>query len=34
MVARYKNFVPDVKSLKPVLTKLLARVEQLHERCV
>ena len=31
MVARYKNFVPDVKSLKPVLTKLLARVEQLHE---
>ena len=31
MVARYKNFVPDVKSLKTVLTKLLARVEELHE---
>jgi pyruvate,orthophosphate dikinase len=31
MVARYKNFVPDVKSLKTVLPQLLARVEQLHE---
>ena len=31
MVARYKNFVPDVKSLKTVLPKLLHRVEQLHE---
>ena len=31
MVARYKNFVPDVKSLKKVLPELLHRVEQLHE---
>jgi pyruvate,orthophosphate dikinase len=31
MVARYKNFAPDVKSLKTVLPQLLARVEQLHE---
>jgi pyruvate,orthophosphate dikinase len=31
MVARYKNFVPDVKSLKTVLPDLLHRVEQLHE---
>jgi len=31
MVARYKNFVPDVKSLKTVLPGLLHRVEQLHE---
>jgi len=31
MVARYKNFVPDVKSLKTVLPQLLARIEQLHE---
>jgi pyruvate,orthophosphate dikinase len=31
MLARYKNFVPDVKSLKTVLPQLLARVEQLHE---
>ncbi len=31
MVARYKNFVPDVKSLKTVLPQLLHRVEQLHE---
>jgi pyruvate,orthophosphate dikinase len=31
MLARYKNFAPDVKSLKTVLPQLLARVEQLHE---
>jgi len=31
MVARYKNFVPDVKSLKTVLPALLKRVEELHE---
>jgi pyruvate,orthophosphate dikinase len=31
MLGRYKNFVPDVKSLKKVLPKLLHRVEQLHE---
>ena len=31
MLARYKNFVPDVKSLKTELPKLLHRVEQLHE---
>ncbi len=31
MVARYKNFVADVKSLKTVLPQLLHRVEQLHE---
>ena len=31
MLARYKNFAPDVKSLKTVLPALLARVEQLHE---
>ena len=31
MLARYKNFVPDVKSLKKVLPQLLHRVEQLHE---
>ncbi len=31
MVARYKNFVPDVKSLKTVLPDLLKRVESLHE---
>jgi pyruvate,orthophosphate dikinase len=31
MLARYKNFVPDVKSLKTELPKLLQRVEQLHE---
>jgi pyruvate,orthophosphate dikinase len=31
MLARYKNFVKDVKSLKTELPKLLHRVEQLHE---
>jgi pyruvate,orthophosphate dikinase len=31
MLARYKNFCPDVKSLATVLPKLLHRVEQLHE---
>ena len=31
MVARYRNFVSDVKSLKKVLPELLHRVEQLHE---
>ncbi|MCC7155052.1 MAG: pyruvate, phosphate dikinase [Bryobacterales bacterium] len=31
MLGRYKNFVPDVKSLKTVLPQLLKRVEQLHE---
>ncbi len=31
MVARYKNFVPDVKALKTVLPGLLKRVEALHE---
>jgi pyruvate,orthophosphate dikinase len=31
MLARYKNFVPDVKSLKTKLPELLHRVEQLHE---
>ncbi len=31
MVARYKNFVPDVKALKTVLPDLLKRVEALHE---
>jgi pyruvate,orthophosphate dikinase len=31
MVARYKNFVEDVKGLKTVLPQLLARVEELHE---
>jgi pyruvate,orthophosphate dikinase len=31
MLARYRNFVPDVKSLKTVLPSLLKRVEQLHE---
>ncbi|QOY87730.1 pyruvate, phosphate dikinase [Paludibaculum fermentans] len=31
MLSRYKNFAPDVKSLKTVLPQLLARVEQLHE---
>ncbi len=31
MLERYKNFAPDVKSLKTVLPQLLARVEQLHE---
>ena len=31
MLNRYKNFSPDVKSLKTVLPMLLARVEQLHE---
>jgi len=31
MVARYRNFVTDVKSLKTVLPQLLHRVEQLHE---
>jgi pyruvate,orthophosphate dikinase len=31
MLARYKNFAPDVKSLKTVIPQLLHRVEQLHE---
>ncbi|MGC4049446.1 MAG: hypothetical protein QM757_08045 [Paludibaculum sp.] len=31
MLARYKNFAPDVKSLKTVLPQLLHRVEQLHQ---
>jgi pyruvate,orthophosphate dikinase len=31
MLARYKNFVTDLKSLKTVLPELLHRVEQLHE---
>ena len=31
MLNRYKNFAPDVKSLKTVIPMLLARVEQLHE---
>ncbi|MBI5083641.1 MAG: pyruvate, phosphate dikinase [Acidobacteria bacterium] len=31
MLARYRNFVQDVKSLKTVLPQLLHRVEQLHE---
>jgi pyruvate, orthophosphate dikinase len=31
MVARYKNFVTDVKGLKTVLPDLLKRVESLHE---
>ena len=31
MLARYRNFVKDVKGLKTVLPQLLHRVEQLHE---
>jgi pyruvate,orthophosphate dikinase len=31
MLARYKNFVKDIKSLKTELPRLLQRVEQLHE---